>query len=80
MTNLSQWFQLSEQTPWEVGVYQVEYATGSIGHSYFDGKNFKNGWVIGSAQDQIKDAYDDRHIQETGKASSNGAASPPTPR
>lgn len=32
MTNLSQWFLLSEQTPWEVGVYEVH-----IGLRFSDG-------------------------------------------
>ena len=44
MTNLSQWFLLSEQTPWEVGVYEVQVshlkkADGML--SFFDGRIFR---------------------------------------
>lgn len=51
MTNLSQWFDLAEQKPWEVGVYEVELrlksnptkpiAQISEWFSYFDGYEFK---------------------------------------
>lgn len=42
MTNLSQWFDLAEQKPWEVGVYQVEGDCWPSEDcwSYFDGNGF----------------------------------------
>lgn len=42
MTNLSQWFDLAEQKPWKVGVYQVEGVLWPSEDcwSYFDGKGF----------------------------------------
>ena len=40
MTNLSQWFLLSEQTPWEVGVYEVRDSWGSRWMCRWDGEKF----------------------------------------
>lgn len=40
MTNLSQWFLLSEQTPWEVGVYEVEDSWGCIWMCRWNGEKF----------------------------------------
>lgn len=39
MTNLSQWFDLAEQKPWEVGVYEVTngYYSGTV-YSVWNGK------------------------------------------
>ena len=54
MTNLSQWFLLSEQTPWEVGVYEL---TGNPSwhycYAYWDGQSFSYAWaseIVGSRQ------------------------------
>lgn len=45
--NLSQWFLLSEQTPWEVGVYEVNSGN-EWNHitysSYWCGSKFHGGW------------------------------------
>lgn len=38
--NLSQWFLLSEQTPWEVGVYEVRDSWGSRWMCRWDGEKF----------------------------------------
>lgn len=40
MTNLSQWFDLAEQTPWEVGVYEVEDSWGCIWMCRWNGEKF----------------------------------------
>lgn len=49
MTNLSQWFDLAEQKPWEVGVYEVDEDSlvgrrssedGDFLAAYFDGIDF----------------------------------------
>ena len=44
MTNLSQWFQLSEQKPWEVGVYIVYETNNAPWYSYWNGKKF--GYLV----------------------------------
>lgn len=43
--NLTDWFNLSEQKPWEPGVYEVEFksqidGSNKIAKSFFDGKKF----------------------------------------
>lgn len=38
--NLSQWFNLAEHKPWEVGVYEVETKKGNTGYSYWCGVRF----------------------------------------
>lgn len=46
--NLSQWFDLAQQNPWEVGVYEAQFAedkTGFRWFSHWDGKNFNSGWT-----------------------------------
>lgn len=40
MPNLSQWFLLSEQTPWEVGVYEVRDSWGRRWMCRWDGEKF----------------------------------------
>lgn len=54
--NLSQWFSLDEQKPWEPGVYEVQYHYGQIGCAYFNGKEFAYGWVIGSREENMQSA------------------------
>ena len=54
--NLSQWFNLDEQKPWEPGVYEVQYQYGPIGCAYFNGKEFAYGWVIGSREENMQSA------------------------
>lgn len=44
MTNLSQWFDLAQQNPWEVGVYEVQskHQPQELGmYSFFDGHVFR---------------------------------------
>lgn len=46
MENLSQWFDLSVQKPWEEGVYKMLYPgleENEI-YSFFDGSAFNSGW------------------------------------
>lgn len=43
--NLSQWFDLAEQKPWEVGVYEAKYdGLDKIYYSWFNGEQFQSGW------------------------------------
>lgn len=51
---LSQWFDINEQKPWEPGVYEIQYQYGPIGCAYFNGNEFAYGWVIGSREENIK--------------------------
>lgn len=42
-SDLTQWFNLSEQKPWEPGVYEVESSglSGGVKHAHWDGVKFK---------------------------------------
>lgn len=42
-SELSQWFNFSEQKPWEPGVYGVK--SSALFFSWWDGKNFHGGWA-----------------------------------
>ena len=53
MTNLSQWFDLAEQTPWEVGVYELTDNASWHCYAYWDGQSFSYAWtseIVGSRQ------------------------------
>lgn len=47
MTNLSQWFYMAEQNPWEVGVYEALFPQDKEFQwfSYWDGEKFNSGWT-----------------------------------
>lgn len=53
MTNLSQWFDLEEQKPWEVGVYELSGDASWNCYAYWDGKSFSYAWTT-----EISDALD----------------------
>ena len=64
--NLSQWFDLTEQKPWEVGVYEFK-AIDRWGdplkrpyYSWWDGKEFHGGW------DDPVMAYENKSYTELG--------------
>lgn len=51
--NLSQWFDLAEQTPWEVGVYELTGNASWHCYAYWDGQSFSYAWtseIVGSRQ------------------------------
>lgn len=53
--NLSQWFNLAEQTPWEPGVYEVEYeGLTRAYYSWFNGDQFQSGWHTKDAAQREK--------------------------
>ena len=54
MTNLSQWFDLAEQKPWEVGVYEVQTPLYNSQYSYWDGVRFN---FISSTRDGAHGYY-----------------------
>lgn len=58
MTNLSQWFDLTEQEPWEVGLYKVPSRFGGNYEyfSYWCGKGFHGGF------DTPEDAFEHRDV------------------
>lgn len=58
------WYHLSEQTPWEVGVYEVQYPSGVKGCAYFNGNDFACGWVIGTLEQNIQNALVDMNEKE----------------
>lgn len=62
--NLSQWFSLDEQKPWEPGVYEVacKYGSGRNYFSYWCGVGFHGGWgsverAIENKNKSIEPAY-----------------------
>ncbi len=84
---LSQWFDINVQKPWEPGVYEVQYKNGSIGCAYFNGNEFTYGWVIGSREENIKDEFrsanecdSDQPISWRGLASNHAATAKPKPK
>lgn len=53
-SELSQWFNLSEQKPWEPGVYEIKSGTRWF-YSFWDGCAFHAGWV------SVSRAYNNRN-------------------
>lgn len=51
--NLSQWFNLAEQTPWEPGVYEVDEDSFGKWFSYWDGKKF--GYLVMDVNEAIEE-------------------------
>lgn len=51
--NLSQWFNLDEQTPWEPGVYEVDEDSSGKWFSYWDGKKF--GYLVMDVNEAIEE-------------------------
>ena len=44
---LTGWFELSDQKPWEPGVYEIkEFIAGERYFSYWCGKEFHGGWLF----------------------------------
>lgn len=42
---LTEWFDIEKQKPWEIGVYEIMYQTNLLAAAYFDGEIFKNGYT-----------------------------------
>lgn len=57
MQELSQWFNLSEQKPWQVGVYELKGGGVESSYSWFNGVNFMYTW---DASFGIEQAFDSR--------------------
>jgi len=58
------WFCMTEQTPWEAGVYEVQYSSTVQGCAYFNGNDFAYGWVIGTLEQNIQNALIDMNKKE----------------
>lgn len=71
---LTGWFELSDQKPWEPGVYEVNSFAGGTVYSYWSGSQFM--YICKS----IEDAYSRRSDQTYRlQHEFDGAAFPPTP-
>ena len=51
--NLSQWFNLAEQKPWQPGVYEVDEDSFGKWFSYWDGKKF--GYLVMDVNEAIEE-------------------------
>lgn len=57
--NLSQWFDLAEQKPWEVGVYELSGQNfNGTAYSYWNGNQFMYTWDSSFGK---QSAWDSRH-------------------